>query len=315
MSPTPDAVVIGFGPVGSTITAQLLEAGRTVRVVTRSGSGPQEVERARADALDPDATAAAIGDAREVFMCFHAPYSAKVWADLLPRMEASVTGAAARTGARVVTAESLYAFDGHTAAVSATSSLLPRSRKGAVRRALIEARAASRARVVSVVSGDFYGPGVIQSHGGERLVRPILTGRPVRPIGDPDQPHAFTHMPDLARAMVTAAALPGAGHELLLAPHAGSLSFRELAAVTARAAGVDSPRIIPLSPLLLATLGPVVPLLRELADVAHQFTRPFEVDARAGEARLGLTATPWDRAAAETVAWWRSRLAGETRAA
>lgn len=311
--PPVEAVVIGNGPVGSTVTAQLLAAGRTVRVVTRSGSGPDGAERVRADALDPDATAAAIEDAPQVFVAFHAPYSAKAWAAVLPRMEASVLDHVRRTGATVAIVESLYAFDGGRSPYSASSPLQPRSRKGAIRRQLIEARSNSGARVVSVVAGDFYGPRVLVSHGGERLVRPVLTGRTVRPVGDPDQPHAFTHMPDLARAMVAAAALPGRGHELVMAPNAGSVSMRELVGVTARAAGVAAPRIAPMTPGFLRTLGVVVPILRELADVQHQFTQPFEVDTGADQARLGIAATPWEDAAAQTVDWWRQRLGGRGR--
>jgi nucleoside-diphosphate-sugar epimerase len=307
--PTADAVVIGHGPVGSTVAAQLLATGRKVRVVTRSGSGPDQAERVRADALDPDAIATAIGNAPQVFVAFHAPYSAKAWAALLPRMEASVLGHVRTSGATVAIVESLYAFDGGHSPFSASSPLQPRSRKGAVRRRLIEARAASGARVVSVVAGDFYGPRVLVAHGGERLVRPVLHGRTVRPMGDPDQPHAFTHMPDLARAMIAAAGLPGEGAELVMAPNAGSVSVRELTRITAGAAGVPAPRIAPMTPAFLRTVGIVVPILRELADVQHQFTQPFEVDARADEARLGVTATPWDDAAAETVAWWRQRPA------
>jgi nucleoside-diphosphate-sugar epimerase len=306
--PAVDAVVIGYGPVGSTVAAELLAAGRKVRVVTRSGSGPDEADRVQADALDAGAIASAIGDAPQVFVAFHAPYSAKAWAAVLPRMEASVLGHTRTTGAPVAIVESLYAFDGGRSPFSASSPLQPRSRKGVVRRRLIEARAASGARVVSVVAGDFYGPWVLVSHGGERLVRPVLLGRTVRPMGDPDQPHAFAHMPDLARALIAAAGLPGDGHELVMAPNAGSVSMRELVGITARAAGVPVPRIAPMTPAFLHTVGVVVPILRELADVQHQFTQPFEVDTRADEARLGVPATPWEEAAAQTVAWWRQRL-------
>jgi nucleoside-diphosphate-sugar epimerase len=296
MSSTLDAVVIGYGPVGATVTAQLLEAGRRVRVVTRSGSGPAEADRVQADMLDPAAAATAIGDAGTVFVAFQAPYRTRSWRSLLPRMEASVTGHAARSGAAVAFVESLYAFDAATTSITENSPLHPQSRKGAVRRDLIQARARSGANVVSVVSGDFYG----------RLVAPILRGRTLHPIGDPDQPHAFTYVPDLARAMIAAAALGRTGHELVLAPGAGSVTMRQLAELTARAAGVELPRLAPMTPAALRILGVGLPILRELADVAHQFTRPFEVDSRAGEARLHLTATPWPVAAQDTVGWWRS---------
>lgn len=307
MSSSPDAVVIGHGPVGATTAALLLTQGMRVRVVTRSGSGPAGAECVRADVLDPAATAAALGDAPRIVMAFHAPYSARAWARLLPGMEDSVTRHAAASGAVVVTAESLYAYDGGDSPFSETSPLRPRSRKGEVRRELIERRAASGARIVSVIAGDFYGPGVLSSHVGERMVRPILTGRTLRPVADADQPHAFTHVPDLARALLAALDLPGRGHELLMAPSAGSLSLRSLAELTARAAERPVPRIAPMSLWSMRALGLVIPVVRELVDVAHQFTQPFEVDTRASRARLGVTATPWPEAAAETVAWWRAR--------
>lgn len=302
MSPT---VVLGHGPVGSTVTAHLLAAGEPVRVVTRSGSGPEGAERVRADLMDAQATARAIGDADRIVMAVHAPYRAAVWARTLPVMEASVLNHAARTGATVVTAESLYAFDGGPSPITESSRPQPASRKGAVRRNLLAQRAASGARVRSLVCVDFYGPRVHSSHAGDYLLKPILHGRPVRAVVPIDQPHAFTHMSDLARALLAASMLDGAGHDLLLTPNAGAISLRDLGRLTARAAGVGEPRFSPLPPLALRGLAPFVPMLREIQDVAHQFARPFVVSGEASERRLGLTATPWEQAAAETVAWWR----------
>ena len=303
----PDAVVIGYGQLGPLLTERLLADGRSVRVVTRSGSGPAQADRVAADLLDPTATARAIGDAPLVLLCAHAPYSAKVWADRLPRMEASVTSHAATTGAVVVTAESLYAWDGTTGPISTDVPFQPRSRKGQVRQHLMEERSRSGARVVSVVSGDFYGPGVLTSHAGDRLLEPILTGKPARPVGDVDAPLAFTVTPDLTRASLRAADLPGEGHELVMAPNAGSVSMRELATITAAAADRPVPQLKPYSIPMLRMVGLFSSMVREITDVAHQFTRPFEVETAASEVRLGMSATPWAQAAAETVAWWRSR--------
>ncbi|TGO04006.1 NAD-dependent epimerase/dehydratase family protein [Serinibacter arcticus] len=307
---TPDAVVIGYGPVGAGLVDRLLESGARVRVLTRSGSGPATTERVRADVLDPDSVARAVGDAPVIHMAFHAPaYSAKVWADTLPGMERNVLDHARRTGATVVAPESLYAFDADGGPITAATPLRPRSRKGEVRKALLAARTASSVRIVSVVAGDFTGPRVLAAHAGDRLLEPLLAGRTLRPVGDPDLPHAFTHVPDLARAMIAASALAGAGHEVVMAPSAGSITMRDLAGAMATAAGVEMPRVAPMSPALLHALGLVVPSLREIAEVAYQFTQPFEVDASAGEARLGVVATPWPQAARETVAWWRDRRA------
>ena len=61
---------------------------------------------------------------------------------------------------------------------------------------------------VSVAASDFYGPWVRAAHAGERLVPALLEGRRVSLVGSLDQPHSFTYVPDLARAMIRAAQTP-----------------------------------------------------------------------------------------------------------
>lgn len=302
-----DAVVLGDGPVGRTTADELLSRGQRVRVVTRSGSGPRSADRHRADVTDAAAVATAIGDAPLVVMATHAPYRSAAWRDLLPRMERPVLAHVTTTGATLVLPESLYAFDPDAGPISATTPRRPRSPKGEVRRDLLAAREASGARVRSVAAGDFVGPRVLASAAGETLAgRIVAGGRPVA-FGRADLPHAFTYVPDLVRAMLAAAELPGDGHRLLMAPHAGSITQQALADVLADAAAVPRRKVLTLGTVTSALVGAVVPDVRELREVIYQFTQPFEIDATADEELLGLTATPWDHAAKETVDWWRSR--------
>ena len=51
----------------------------------------------------------------------------------------------------------------------------------------------------------------------------------------------------------------------------------------------------------------VTTLMRELQETRYQFDRPFVADSTRTLATFGLEATPWDEAAAATVAWWRAR--------
>src|SRR5690606_11438845 len=118
---------------------------------------------------------------------------------------------------------------------------------------------------------------------------------------------AFTYVPDLARALVASADLPDEGHRLLMAPNAGPITQRELAAGMAAAAGRPEPRVTELAPWLLALVGTVVPDIRELSEVSYQFLRPFTIDASVDEQVLALQPTPWPDAFAATVAWWQAR--------
>lgn len=302
-----DAVVLGDGPVGRTAATELLGRGVRVRVVTRSGSGPAGADLHRADIMDEAAVAEAVGDAPLVVMAAHVAYRTKLWRDLLPRMEQPVLGHVRRTGATLVLPESMYAFDPDHGPISSTTSLRPAHPKGEVRRDLLQAREASGARVRSVVAGDFVGPHVRGSVAGETMAGRIVAGRRALSVGRTDLPHAYSHVPDLVRAMLAAADVPDDGHRLLMAPYAGSLTQQELADAFADAAGVRRRPIIALGSVASAAVGVLAPDIREIRQIMRQFTKPFEIDARADEALLGLTATPWEQAVKETVAWWHAR--------
>lgn len=302
---THDAVVLGDGPVGRTAATDLLRRGTSVRVVTRSGSGPEGADLHRADITDEKQVAEAVGDTPLVVMATHAVYRTKVWRDVLPRMERPVLAHVRRTGATLVLPESMYAFDPDTGPISATTPLRPAHPKGEVRRDLLRAREESGARVRSVVAGDFVGPEVRGSVAGETMAGRIAAGRRALSVGRTDLPHAYTHVPDLVRAMLAAADLPDEGHRLLMAPHAGSLTQQELADGLADAAGVPRRSILALGSMASAFVGAFVPDIREIRQIMRQFTEPFEIDARADEALLGLEATPWDESFDATMRWWR----------
>jgi nucleoside-diphosphate-sugar epimerase len=302
-------VVIGAGPVGATVALQLAESGRPVRLLTRSGSGPRHelIERARVDASDAATLTEAVAGAKAVFDCMHgSAYRADVWRAELPRAEAAVLAAAGRAGAVVVFPESLYAY-GHVA--DPITETTPRDAdfgKPAVRVDLLQARARSATPTVSVAASDFYGPLVRTAHAGERMVPTVLAGRTMRVLGDPDAPHSWTYVPDLAAAMIRAADDPALWESFLHAPTAAPISQRQLVALYAEAAGVPTPKVAGVPGWLLRGLGSVHRETRELAEMVYQFERPFVLDSTASEARLGLAPTPLTDGARQTVAWWRA---------
>jgi nucleoside-diphosphate-sugar epimerase len=312
-------VVIGAGPVGTTIARQLAEQGRPVRLLTRSGSGPRHplIDRRRADAQDGGAMSAAVAGAAVVYDCMHASaYRADTWRTELFSAERAVLAAAGETGATVVFPESLYSFGRVDAPITETTPRSATRGKPGIRAELLAARDASATRTISVAAGDFYGPGVgAAGHAGERMVRAVLGGRTLYAVGDPDAPHAWTFVPDLATAMITAARLDRSGrdalgeHALLLAPTAPAVSQRQLVAQYADAAGVTAPRVVGMPGWMLRAVGTLHRDTRELAEMTYQFDAPFTMDSRASQALLGLEPTPLRDGAAATIGWWRERSA------
>lgn len=301
--------VTGAGPVGSTVALQLVEQGHAVRLLTRSGSGPEHalIERRRVDASRPGPLADALDGVVAVHHCIHASrYDAATWRAELPVAEQTVLAAAGRVGAVVVFPESLYAYGLVDGPITEGTPRAATAGKSGVRTELLRARAASTTPTVSVAASDFFGPLVRTAHAGERMVPAVLSGRTVRVLGSLDQPHSFTYVPDLAAAMVRAAATPDLWGSVLHAPTNPALSQRELVAAVAQAAGVPVPRTGVIPAGLLRAIGQVHRGTRELAELSHQFTAPFVLDSTLSQTRLGLHPTPMDVAVKETVAWWRS---------
>ena len=306
---TPVHVVTGAGPVGSTVAQQLAESGQRVRLLTRSGSGPEHplVERRRVDVSHAEQLDSAFEGAVAVHHCIHGSrYDARTWRAELPVAERHVLAAAGRVGAVVVFPESLYSYGPVDGPMTEDTPRTATTGKLGVRTELLAQRAASPTPTVSVAASDFYGPLVRNAHAGERLVPTVLAGRTMRVVGSLDQPHSFTYVPDLAAAMIRAAAIPGLWDSFLHAPTAPPVTQRELVEQVAAAAGVPVPRMSAIPAWALTALGVVSRDTRELAETAYMFTRPFVLDSTHSQERLGLAPTPIGRGVKETVAWWRT---------
>lgn len=301
-------VVTGAGPVGWTVAEQLAAQGHQVRVITRSGSGPEHplVERITGDAKDPEILRRVLAGADAVFHCIHgSSYTAAAWEAELPAAEQAVLSAAQDADAVVVFPESLYSYSEPGRVMTEDSPRGAAGGKRGVRTKLLRAREASKAATVSVVAGDFFGPRVRIAHGGERIVKPILGGRSVSVVGSASQPHSFTYVPDLAAAMIAAAATPAAWNSVWHAPTGPAVTQRELAQAFARAASVPAPKVRALPGWVLRATGFFSTDMRELAETRYQFERPFVMDSARSEGVLGVRPTPLDTAAAATVEWWR----------
>ena len=303
-------VVTGAGPVGSTVAQQLADAGRQVRLLTRSGSGPVHplVDRRRVDVSRPDALTEAFDGAVAVHHCIHgSAYDARVWRAELPRAERAVLDAAGRVGAVVVFPESLYSYVPVDRPITEDLPRAATTGKLGVRADLLAQREASATPTVSVAASDFYGPLVRNAHAGDRMVPTVLAGKTMRVLGSLDQPHSFTYVPDLAAAMITAADREDLWNSFLHAPTAAPLTQRQLVEMIAAAAAVPAPRMSAIPPWVLRAAGAVSREMRELAETSYMFTDPFVLDSTASEARLGLSPTPPAAGLAATVHWWRQQ--------
>jgi nucleoside-diphosphate-sugar epimerase len=310
-------VVFGAGQIGSVLARKLAAAGLAVRLVRRSGADAglagAGVEQVRADALDPAAAAEAARGAAAIYHCINSAYFAKVWAAELPRIQESLVAAAARAGARLVVLDNLYAL-GRTGGRPMTEDtpFAPCSRKGEIRARLAEALAAARkAGTVRAVTGraaDFFGPGGVNSYFEGRFFKPVLAGKKAATPVNPDTPHTYHFIPDVAAGLLALGRDPGAEGTFML-PCRPALTTRALAGLIGGALGRKA-ELSRIPGFVLRILGLGVPILRELSEMAYQWEEPFLVDDARFRARYGDLSTPLPEAARLTAAWGQAAYGG-----
>ncbi len=308
-------VVVGSGPVGTRTALLLAEAGSSVRVLTRSGSGPDHplVERVAADAADATAMRRHATGVAAIYNCANPAYTR--WDTDWPPIAAALLEAAASSGAVLATVSNLYGYGSVAGPMGHDTPLNPCDHKGEIRVRMwqdaLAAHDAGRARVVEVRASDYADAGA-----GSHLARnapAVVAGRRARVLGSADQPHSWTTTSDTARLLVQLAADENAHGRAWIVPSAPPRTQRAALGDIARAAGAPQPRISVLGPRALRTLGLVVPMLRELSGTAYQFTAPFVVDDTSTRRQVGWEAQAWPDTVGRVVAAARATVAAGAR--
>ena len=299
-SKTRTVLILGAnGRFGAAATEAFAAAGWQVLAQARRAPPalPPAARHLDAPLEDPAALASRASGARVVVYAVNPPYTR--WAqEVLPLARAGMD-AARQLGATFMLPGNVYNYgESMPALLREDTPQVPTTRKGRIRCEL-EAELARRAgqglNSVVVRAGDFFGGGS-GSWLDLVIVKSLRAGKLVYP-GPTDLPHAWAYLPDLARAFVALASradLPAfsrfhfTGHTLT-----GAELLRGLERA-AESLGIAPPngfrhRGVPW-PLLRAG-GLVVPMLREVAEMAYLWRVPHALDGTALRDAVGEVAT------------------------
>ncbi len=301
-------VIVGAGAIGRGVAEQLVAAGDRVILAARSGvpEPPAGVEATAVDATDLEALVDLAQGADTLINAVNPPRYT-TWARDWPPVAAALLGAAEKTGAGLLTVSNLYGYGPVSGPMTEGQPLAATGTKGRVRARMwldaMEANEQGRARVAEIRPSDYFGPGARRgtSYLNTFVVAPALRGRTVRLVmGDPDAAHSWTYLPDIARFCATVARDERSWGRAWHVPTAPARSVRQVVADVAALAGRRTPSVRLLPRPVRGALR-ALPLVRELDETAHQFERPFVLDASAAEETFSFRATPWEEALAKTV--------------
>jgi len=302
-------VVFGAGQVGVVLADILLAAGKRVRMVKRSQGGVQAGrELMSGDATDAAFCHQACVGATAVYHCMNPEYSAKTWAETLPRYMDNLVAAGGGVGARLVVLDNVYML-GRTGGkpMNENTRSNPCSRKGEIRarvaERLFEAHRQGKVSAVCGRAADFYGPRGKLPYFGDFFWKSVLAGKTAMFPVNPDVIHTYHYIPDVAQGL---AALGCAGESALgqvwMLPCQPAVSSRELVKRFEPFLG-QSIKMKVMPKWLLNSMGVFVPMMRELGEMAYQWDEPFVVDDRRFRAHFAARPVAVDDAARATVEW------------
>lgn len=303
------SVILGAGPMGRAIARTLVSKGQSVTVVTRDGRdiGPGIATRT-ADLSSPDQTIAACEGAVAIYQCTAPPYHQ--WDAAFPALQGAAIAAAEATGAVLIVVENLYGY-GIAGTLHEGLPMTATTRKGSLRARLsaelLAAHAAGRIRCVAGRATDFFGPGVTVSALGERFWPALLSGKTIDWVGNPDAPHSFAYLPDLAAAYVALADRPSTWGRAWHMPALPPVTLREICNM-ATPDSTSPARIRQTPSWLLRALGLFQPAAGELVEMRYMFDNPFVIDHSAFDEQIGTGRQGWDTSLTNTLAWWSMQM-------
>src|SRR5215813_9778837 len=291
------------GRLGYAAATAFREAGWTVTGLVRPGAAHRALRGTKiVETIDrPDAVAAARGT-DVVLHALNPPI--KTWRRMaLPHAYAAIEAAEA-AGATLIFPGNLYNYGKRMPGViDETTPMQPTARKGEIR-VTIEQRmreASERGmRVIILRAGDFYGSG--RGSWFDLVVAKVASRGCVTYPGSLDVLHEWAYLPDFASALLRLAAI----RETL--PALASFGFpghavtgRELTAAIGRTMH-GKPEVKRMTWWLIHALRPIVPLCRELSEIAYLWNEPHRIDGSKLEAAIGeIPRTPLDLAVARAL--------------
>jgi nucleoside-diphosphate-sugar epimerase len=194
--------------------------------------------------------------------------------------------------------------------ITEESQIAPVSRKGELRRRMAEevmaADAAGEVCAAVLRSSDYYGPGVIASALGERVLGNLVAGKKAQVGGSLTQLHSFAYIEDVGRAAAELGVRDDVLGRVWIAPHAPARTQGQMVEAACKLLGIPT-AVSAVSPLVMRLAGLFSPGAKESVEMMSEFTQPFVVDSSRIERELGLRATPVADALEQTVLWYKER--------
>jgi nucleoside-diphosphate-sugar epimerase len=292
------------GPVGTALAKALLAYTTNIRLVSRNPKKINETDQLfAADLTQKDAVTNAVAGSETVYLVAGLEYKTTVWQQQWPVIMRNVIDACCQHGAKLVFFDNVYMYDpSYLHRLTEETPVQPVSKKGAVRaqiaQMILDEISAGNLQAMIVRAADF-----ISSKNSvlvDMVANNLAKGKKAMWMGNAGKLHAFTYVPDAAKAMALLAHTPDAWKQVWHLPTAAPLTGKQWVELVAQV--VHKPaRYSVLPKWAMGLLGLFVPVLREFKEMAYQFEQDYVFDNSKFTQRFGMLPTPPEQAIREVL--------------
>lgn len=307
-------VIFGTGPVGQATACELVKRGKTVKAINRSGQRPagvpEGVSVAAGDVFDAALAKELAKGATHVYQCTNPAY--EEWVQKFPTLQANTLEAAAAAGAKYIVMDNLYMYgDTHGQPITEGLPYNATNKKGTLRAKMandvLAAHQAGKVRATFARASDFYGPAVLGSAAGERMIGFAMQGKAASVAGNLDAKHSYTYIEDIGKALVILGERDEALGKAWHVPNAPVTTTRQFINLVFEELGQPA-KMSAMGKLMMNIGGLFVPAAREVVEMMYEFEHDFVVDGSPFTRAFGLQATPYRDGIKATVAWYKANF-------
>jgi nucleoside-diphosphate-sugar epimerase len=306
-------VIFGTGPVGQAVARELVKHGKTVKMINRSGKRPAGMPESAlvvaGDVFDAALATDLAKGATHVYQCTNPAYDK--WVEQFPTLQANTLEAAAATGAKYIVMDNVYAYgDTNGQPIREDLPYNAHTKKGTLRAKMAQdVMAAHQAGKVSATiarASDFYGPGVLDSSGGDRMFGFAVEGKAASAVGNLDAKHSYTYIDDVGKALMILGERDEAPGKAWHVPNADALTTRQF--INLIFEELDQPaKMSAMGKMMMRLGGLFIPAARETVEMMYEFEKDFIVDGSLFTKTFGLQVTPYRDGVKATVAWYKAK--------
>ena len=307
-------VIIGTGPLAYWVMHELIDSGKSVLLLNRSGKVafklPEMAEISACDASNPNEVYENCKGADVVYHCAMPPYTR--WPELFPPLMQGIVNGISRTNAKLIFGDNLYMY-GPTGGKQLTEDLpyAASGHKGKTRalmaELLLNSHAEGKIRTAIGRGSDFFGPHVVNAAFGEMFFDPAFNNKPVNLLGNIDQLHSLTYIKDFAKALIIMGEDDRALGKSWHVPCPKAIPVRNVVEIIEQEMGVKIKSRVA-GRFIISIMGLFNPMIREVKEMLYTWEEPYVVDSSRFEKEFGMKATPLDVCMKETVEWFREFL-------